>query len=234
MGYDNNRYVVSKMTYLKKDVMGFTRMLRVVPERFMHFLLKGDFLASLVLRLYLASVFYAAAVAKWDPLSEDSFLDPISGLEGTSAWFGNSDWGLGLPFPFLLAFLAWASEYFGAVALVLGIWVRWACLPLLVTMTVAIGTVHWGNGWQAIHDLKSPFPSPLAGQAIERLERAKVILREHGNYQWLTEHGNFVISNSGIEWAFTYFAMLLALLFLGGGRFISLDYWLVSAVKKTG
>ena len=209
-------------------------MLYVVPQKFMHFLLKGDFFPSLVLRLYLAPVFYVAAIVKWDPFSEGAFLNPIQGLEGTAAWFGNSDWGLGLPFPFLLAFLAWASEYFGAVALVLGIWVRWACLPLLVTMTVAIGKVHWGNGWQAIHDLNSPFPSLSAEQAIERLDRAKAILRDHGNYEWLTEHGNFVISNNGIEWAFTYFVMLLALLFLGGGRFISVDYWLASTGKKTG
>ena len=185
-----------------------------------------------MLRLYLAAVFYTAAVVKWDPLSEHSFLDPISGLEGTAVWFGNSDWGLGLPFPFLLALLAWASEFFGAVALILGIWVRWACIPLLVTMTVAIGTVHVEHGWQAIHDLNSPFPSPVAGQALERLDRAKAILREHGNYQWLTEHGNFVVSNNGIEWAFTYFVMLLALLFLGGGRFTSLDYWIASTRQK--
>ena len=75
--------------------MSFSRMLCAVPEKSMRFLLKGDFIASLVLRLYLAAVFYTAAVVKWDPLSEHSFLDPISGLEGTAAWFGNSDWGLG-------------------------------------------------------------------------------------------------------------------------------------------
>ena len=42
----------------------------------------------------------------------------------------------------------------------------------------------------------------------------------------MTEHGKFIVSNNGIEWAATYFVMLAALLFLGGGRYISLDYWI--------
>ena len=52
------------------------------------------------------------------------------------------------------------------------------------------------------------------------------ILREHGNYSWLTGRGSLVILNNGIEFAATYFVMLMALLALGGGRYVSLDYWL--------
>ena len=59
-----------------------------------------------------------------------------------------------------------------------------------------------------------------------RLGAARELLREHGNYAWLTEHGNLVILNNGIEFAATYFIMLLALLCLGGGRFVSADYYL--------
>ena len=55
---------------------------------------------------------------------------------------------------------------------------------------------------------------------------AKSLLREHGNYSWLTETGNFVVLNNGIEFAATYFVMLLALLFIGGGRYVSLDHYL--------
>ncbi|WP_256438076.1 hypothetical protein [Thiomicrorhabdus sp. 6S3-12] len=32
--------------------------------------------------------------------------------------------------------------------------------------------------------------------------------------------------NNGIEWAVTYFLMLLALFMVGGGRYFSLDYWI--------
>jgi hypothetical protein len=70
------------------------------------------------------------------------------------------------------------------------------------------------------------FEADDAAAAGERLQRAKAILEEHGNYDWLTETGSFVISNSGIEFAATYFVMLLALFFIGGGRFFSADYWI--------
>ena len=74
--------------------------------------------------------------------------------------------------------------------------------------------------------MKSPHAAAAAPAAIERLGAAKSILKEHGNYKWLTEHGGFVASNNGIEWAATYFVMLAALLFLGGGRYFSVDYWI--------
>lgn len=131
-----------------------------------------------------------------------------------------------MPFLALMAYLAWCTGCFGTPLLILGLAIRWISLPLALTMRVAAVTVHWGNRWQAIHDRMSPFASPHMDAAIQRLNRAKDILREHGHYDWLTEHGNFVISNSGIEWAATYFVMALTLFFVGGGRYISLDYWI--------
>jgi uncharacterized membrane protein YphA (DoxX/SURF4 family) len=61
---------------------------------------------------------------------------------------------------------------------------------------------------------------------MERLQQAKEILQTQGNYEWLTENGSLVILNNGIEFAATYFVMLLVLFFMGGGRFVSLDFWL--------
>ena len=63
-------------------------------------------------------------------------------------------------------------------------------------------------------------------EAAERLSRARSILKENGNYEWLTEQGSFVVLNNGIEFAATYFIMLLALFFIGGGRYVSIDYWI--------
>jgi len=63
------------------------------------------------------------------------------------------------------------------------------------------------------------------------LSKAKSLLKEHGNYDWLTESGNFVISNNGIEWAVTYFVMLLPLLFIGGGKYVSMDYWIAKKFR---
>ncbi len=185
-----------------------------------------DFLAPLLLRAYLVPVFWVAANNKWNP------LDPDSSLQNTINWFANPDWGLVLPFPAVMAYLAWGAEYFGAILLLLGLAVRWISIPLMITMLVAAFSVHWQNGWQAIHDPMSAFASANAPEAIERLDRAKNILQEHGNYNWLTEHGNFVVLNNGIEFAATYFVMLLALFFIGGGRYLSVDYWLARKADK--
>jgi uncharacterized membrane protein YphA (DoxX/SURF4 family) len=184
----------------------------------------GDFLAPLLLRLYLAPVFWVAGMNK------------LLSFDSTANWLGNPDWGLGLPYPEVLTVLVILAELGGSVLLLFGLAVRWIAIPLLITMVVAATTVHWDNGWQAVADPMSPFASetlgPLAFEAGsaaaagERTEAAESLLREHGNYNWLTEQGSFVVSNNGIEWATTYFVMILALFFLGAGRFVSLDYWL--------
>ncbi|MBA6413016.1 DoxX family protein [Parahaliea sp. F7430] len=166
-----------------------------------------DGLAPLAIRLYLAPVFLLAGSGK------------IANMDNTIEWFGNSEWGLALPFPELLAPLAAYTEFIGALFLLAGLAVRWVSIPLMVTMLVAAITVHWGNGWAAIADSS-------AQDVALRLGEAKEILREHGNYHWLTEKGNFVILNNGIEFAATYFIMLLALLCMGGGRYLSADYFI--------
>ena len=93
-------------------------------------------------------------------------------------------------------------------------------------MLVAAATVHWEYGWQAISDPSAPFANERVVESAERLARAKSILRENGNYAWLTGRGSLVVLNNGIEFAATYFIMLLALFFSGGGRYVSCDYWL--------
>ncbi len=172
---------------------------------------KVDFLGPLALRLYLVPVFWVAGTNK------------LGGMDNVIAWFGNSDWGLGLPFPALMAWLAVSTEILGAIALLVGLATRWLCIPLMIQMIVAITTVHWHNGWQAVADPMSPFAGANIEGAIQRLAKAKDLLREHGNYDWLTETGNFIISNNGIEWAATYLVMLLALFFTGAGK-LSLDH----------
>ena len=166
-----------------------------------------DGLAPLAMRLYLVPVFWMAGSQK------------IAGMENTIEWFGNPDWGLGLPFPSLLAHMAAYTEAVGAVLLLVGLATRWISIPLMVTMLVAIFTVHWGNGWAAIADSG-------AQDVAVRLGAARELLQEHGNYSWLTEKGSFVILNNGIEFGVTYFLMLLGLLFTGGGRYVSLDYFI--------
>ena len=166
-----------------------------------------DGLAPLAIRLFLVPVFWMAGTQK------------IAGMEQTIEWFGNPDWGLGLPFPALLAYLAAYTEVIGALLLLLGLATRWISVPLIITMLVAIFTVHWDHGWAAIADSG-------ASEIALRLGAARDLLMEHGNYAWLSEKGSLVILNNGIEFAVTYLVMLLSLFFTGGGRYVSLDYYL--------
>lgn len=180
----------------------------------------ADGLPPLLLRLYLAPVMIQAGWNKYQNF--DSIIN----------WFGDAEWGLGLPLPGLMAFLATAAELVGGVLLLVGLLTRLVSIPLMFTMLVAMLTVHWQHGWLAIADPSSWLADGtiLANESImqsaEKLAAAKDILQEHGYYDWLTASGNFVILNNGIEFAATYLVMLLVLLFGGGGRFTSLDYWL--------
>jgi putative oxidoreductase len=180
-----------------------------------------DFLAPLALRLYLAPIFWMAGTNK------------LSSMESTIEWFGNPDWGLGLPFPTLMAYLATLTETGGAILLVTGLAVRWISIPLMVTMVVAATTVHWQNGWLAIAEGSgSLFANERTIGAIERLGQAREILQANGNYDWLTQNGSFVVLNNGIEFSVTYFIMLLTLLFIGAGRYLSADYWLARRFRR--
>jgi uncharacterized membrane protein YphA (DoxX/SURF4 family) len=118
-------------------------------------------LAPLLLRLYLAPVFWMAGLSKFN-----AFDDTVN-------WFGNSEWGLGLPFPWVMAFLATATELAGALLLTLGLFTRLISIPLAVTMLVAIFGVHWGNGWQAIADTHAPFANEQVLASVDKLQRAR-------------------------------------------------------------
>ena len=173
-----------------------------------------DGVAALALRLYLAPVLMQAGYNK------------LSHFSDTAAWFGNAEWGLGLPMPEVMVALAAGSEFVGGILLILGLATRLISIPLMVTMAVAAFSVHWQNGWLAIADPSSWLANEQVMASAEKLAAAKSLLQEYGNYDWLTSSGNFVILNNGIEFAVTYLLMLFALLIIGGGRYTSLDYWI--------
>ena len=64
------------------------------------------------------------------------------GLEGTGQWMGS----IGLAPGLLMALLAGSAEFFGGLALVLGLMVRPAAAALAFAMLVAIFTVHIDKG----------------------------------------------------------------------------------------
>ncbi|WP_416384843.1 DoxX family protein [Shewanella sp. TC10] len=183
-------------------------------QQFLNFLKQIEGLAPLALRVYLAPVLMQAGYNK------------LSHFSDTAAWFGNPDWGLGLPMPEVMTALAAGTELFGGFLLLIGLATRLVAIPMMFTMLVAAFAVHIDNGWLAIADASSWLANDNVAASAEKLAAAKSILQQHGNYEWLTSSGNFVILNNGIEFAITYLFMLLALLMLGGGRYTSVDYFI--------
>ena len=64
------------------------------------------------------------------------------GLEGTGQWMAS----IGLAPGYLMALLAGSAEFFGGLALIIGLLVRPAAAMLAIAMLVAIFSVHIGNG----------------------------------------------------------------------------------------
>ena len=138
-----------------------------------HNTLKGfdalEFLPLFLIRLYLFYVLWFAGINKIDS------FDKFSGYLGT----------LGVPFPDIFTWLVIITEAGGAALILIGLFVRWSSIPLLVVMFFAGYLVHWQNGWP--HEA------------------------------------------NGIEFAAIYSLMLLTLLCFGGGKYLSLDYWVSSS-----
>ena len=134
-----------------------------------HNTLKGfdalEFLPLFLIRLYLFYVLWFAGINKIDS------FDKFSGYLGT----------LGVPFPDIFTWLVIITEAGGAALILIGLFVRWSSIPLLVVMFFAGYLVHWQNGWP--HEA------------------------------------------NGIEFAAIYSLMILTLLCFGGGKYLSLDYW---------
>lgn len=65
------------------------------------------------------------------------------GLEGVGQWMES----IGITPGYLMAAMAGSAEFFGGLALVVGLLVRPAGAVLVFTMAVAAATVHWANGF---------------------------------------------------------------------------------------
>ena len=137
-----------------------------------HNLLKNfealSFVPLTLIRVYLFFVFWYAGTGKIDN------FDKFSGYLGT----------LGVPLPDILSWMVILTEAGGAALLLVGLFVRWISVPLLIVMFFAGYLVHYQNGW--------------AHEA------------------------------NGIEFAAIYSLMILTLLCFGGGKYLSLDYWVSS------
>ena len=127
-----------------------------------------SFVPLTLIRVYLFFVFWFAGTGKIDN------FDKFSGYLGT----------LGVPLPDILSWMVILTEAGGAALLLVGLFVRWMSIPLLIVMFFAGYLVHYQNGW--------------AHEA------------------------------NGIEFAAIYSLMIITLLCFGGGKYLSLDYWVSS------
>ncbi|MCY4473805.1 MAG: DoxX family protein [Kistimonas sp.] len=170
----------------------------------------GDFIVLLAVRLYLIPIVFVGARSK------------VLGFSGTLAWFSTpeSEGGLGLPFPLLMALIVTTTEVLGCISLIFGLCQRLMTLPLMAVMSGASIMVHWGNGWLAIANKHM--------ESSQRLQGFMAWLGENFplRYNYITELGDPVILNNGMEFAVTYLIMLLVLLVFGAGRYVSADYWI--------
>lgn len=175
-----------------------------------------DFIALFAIRLYLLPTLYEGAHAK------------VTGFSGVVEWFGApaAQGGLGLPLPYVMASLATGTEVAGLICIALGLATRVMAIPLMILMTVAGLSVHWSHGWAAI-----------AGKTTEaslRLDGLMTWLAQTfpGRFNYVTELGDPVILNNGMEFTATYAILFLVLFFYGAGRYVSADHWLAKVVPR--
>jgi putative oxidoreductase len=110
---------------IKKIYLGYASKIEMLKD-----------LSPLIFRLLLAYGFYEPAMNK------------LSDIHAIGEWFES----MKLPAPYFQAYLATFTECAGIVLLVLGLGTRIITIPLIVTMLVAIKTVHWGNGFAAANN----------------------------------------------------------------------------------
>ena len=94
-------------------------------------LYKLDFVALFLLRFYLFFILWYAGIGKIET------VDKFSGYLGT----------LGVPFPEIVGWLVIIFEAGGAALLLIGLFVRWASVSLMIIMFFAGYLVHYENGW---------------------------------------------------------------------------------------
>ena len=136
--------------------------------RFHNYLLnlsQYDFLGFLLLRLYLFYIFWFKGTDKISNSNEFNWnFDTL-----TSTFIELSNW------------LLISVEIICSISLLVGLFVRWSALFLLIIISFTVFTIAWESGWKPELD--------------------------------------------DIEMFAIYLIMLVTLVFSGGGKYYSLDYW---------
>jgi putative oxidoreductase len=90
-------------------------------------------------------------------------------LHGFAKWnrgpekFGVLLHQIGVPFPAAAAWMVTLLEIVGGLAILAGAFLVIACVPLIVTMVVAMFTVHWRYGFSAVNTIGLSPGGPILG-----------------------------------------------------------------------
>ena len=169
-----------------------------------------DFLPPLLFRLFLAPLLWVSGSQKLGLFTASDFVwyNPLTWVHTDNPVHQAATAGLA-KLPFIGDALAGVMstsigwlEVIGAFFLLIGFAVRWISLPLLALIAL--------TGFMALN-----------GQDI--IAALKELLMTHGYTD---------MSSSNFSKAITYFLMLLALFFMGAGRFFSLDWFLHRRLHK--
>ena len=137
-------------------------------HKFLESLQNLDFIGLFLIRLYLFNVMWFAGT------------DHMENMDKLSGWLGTQ----GFPLPEITTWMVVITEIGGAALLLMGLFVRWATVPMIIMVFFTGYLIHIDNGW---------------------------------SYE-----------SNGIEFDAIYALMLLVLLLSGGGKYLSLDYWVSS------
>jgi putative oxidoreductase len=70
---------------------------------------------------------------------------------------------IGVPFPVVTAWAVMLLEIFGGIALLIGLFIALASVPLIASMIVAMFTIHFRNGFSAINTIGLTPSGPVFG-----------------------------------------------------------------------
>lgn len=166
-----------------------------------------DFLAPLAIRLFLAPMFWISGVKRLGLFSSSDFViyNPMTWVN-TEAFQQSVASMSNTLFSGMgaetLVILLGCIEITAAILLVLGFAVRWVTLALMFVVVV-LGLIAMGD---------AGFLSSME--------------------QLIMSHGYTNITNNVVEVYLVYFVLLLALFFMGAGRWVSLDWYIYRSFMK--
>ena len=163
-----------------------------------------DFLPPLLFRFFLAPIFWVEGSHRLGLFSGDSVVwwNPLTWIDGATYQQGvdtlsSAQGFLSIPAPGIMNGVIGGLEVAAAILLIIGFAVRWISLPLMaIILLMGFAATNFSGG-----------------------------LVETGK-ELLFTHGYMTPANTGITSALTLFLMVLALFFMGAGRFFSVDWWI--------